>query len=63
MPRVFQILFITSKITVFDNFLCRITNFLGANIFLFKFLEEVIIVKEVDTLEKRKEKTLYKREL
>ena len=63
MPRAFQIFFITSKVTVFNNVLCKITKFLGANIFWFKFLEEVVIVKEAETSEKPEEKTLYKREL
>ena len=31
--------------------------------FWFKFLEEVVIVKEAETLEKPEEKTIYKREL
>ena len=63
MPRAFQIFFITSKVTVFNNFLCKITKCLGANIFWFKFLEEIVIVKEAETLGKPEEKTLYKREL
>ena len=49
-----------SKITVFNNLLCKITKFLGANIFCFKFLEEVVILKEADTSEKPRKKLCTK---